>query len=56
MRPSNTNNLEIKTPSEKNWRVQLVFMKVQAQNYLEPQLEYNQGQRPLVNQSSLFPF
>ena len=47
MRPSN--NLENKTLSDICLRVQLVCMKVQAQSSLEPPLEYNQGQTPLMN-------
>ena len=31
-------------------------MKVQAHNSLEPPLEYNQDQVPLMNQGSLWPF
>ena len=31
-------------------------MKVQAHNSLEPSLEYNQDQMPLMNQDSLWPF
>ena len=34
-------------------RVQLVFEKVQAHNSLEPALDYNQDQMPLMNQGSL---
>ena len=51
MRPSN--NLENKTPSDTYRRVQLVCMKVQSHNSLEPPLEYNQDQTPLMNQGSL---
>ena len=54
MKPSN--NLENKTPSDTYWRVQLVYMKVQAHSSLEPPLEYNQDQVPLMNQGSLWPF
>ena len=54
MRPSN--NLENKTPSDTYWRVQLVWMKVQAHNFLEPPLEHNQDQMPLINQGLLRPF
>ena len=39
MRPSN--NLENKTLSDTYWRVQLVYMKFQADSSLEPPLEYN---------------
>ena len=34
-------------------KVQLVFMKVQADSYFEPPLEYNQDQMPLMNQGLL---
>ena len=51
-----SNNLENKTPSDTYWRVQLVYMKVQAHSSLEPPLEYNQDQVPLMNQGSLWPF
>ena len=51
MRPSN--NLENATPSETYWRVQLVCMNVQAHNSLEPPLEHNQDQTPLMNQGLL---
>ena len=44
-----SNNLENKSASDTNWRVQLVYMRVQAHNYLEPPLEYNQDQTPLMN-------
>ena len=54
MRPSS--NLEDKTPSEAYWRVQLVGMKVQAHSSLEPPMEYNQGQTPLMIQGLLRPF
>ena len=54
MKPSN--NLEKKTPSGTSWRVQLVSKNVQAHRFLEPPLEYNQGQMPLTNQGSLWPF
>ena len=43
-------NLENKTLSDIYWRVQLVYMKVQAHSSLEPPLEYNQDQMPLMNQ------
>ena len=54
MRPSN--NLENTTPSDPYWRVQLVCMKVEAHSSLEPPLEYNQDQMPLMNQGSLKSF
>ena len=54
MRPSN--NLKNKTPSDKCWRVQRVCMKVQGHDSLEPSMKYNQGKKPLMNQSSLWPF
>ena len=38
------------------WRFQLVCMKVQAHSPLEPPLEYNQDQMPLMNQGSLWLF
>ena len=40
--------------THKNWRVQLVFRKVQAHSYLEPPLEYNQDQTPLMSQGLLW--
>ena len=52
MRPSN--NLENKTISDTYWRVQLVCVQVQAHSSLEPPLEYNQDQTPLMNQGSLW--
>ena len=54
MRPSV--NLENKTLSDMCWRVQLVCIKVQAHSSLEPPLEYNQNQTPLMNQCSLLLF
>ena len=48
MRPSN--NLENKAPSDRYWRVQLLCVEVQANNALEPPLEYNQDQICLMNQ------
>ena len=39
-----SNNLENKTLSDTYWRIQLVYMKVQAHSSLEPKLEYNQYQ------------
>ena len=47
------NNLEIKTPSDTYYRVQLVCKNVHAHSTLEPPLEYNQDQIPLANQGSL---
>ena len=43
MKPSN--NLENMISSEIYWRVQLVYVKVQAHSSLEPPLEYNQNQK-----------
>ena len=43
-------NLENKTLWDTYWRVQLVCMNVQAHSSLEPPLEYNQDQTPLMNQ------
>ena len=54
MRPSN--NLENKTLSDKYWRIQLVCMEVQGHSSLEPPLEYNQKETPLMNQGLLGPF
>ena len=54
MRPSN--NLGNKTPSDTYWGVQLVYRKVQVHISLEPPLEYNQDQMPLMNESSLWLF
>ena len=54
MRPSN--NLKNKTLSKTYWRVQLVCMKIQAHNSLEPPQEYNQDQMPLMNHGLLWPF
>ena len=51
MRPSN--NLENKNLSDTYWRFQLECMKVQGHSSLEPPLEYNQGQKLLMNQGSL---
>ena len=46
-------NLENKALSETYSKVQRVYMKVQAYSSLEPPLEYNQDQMPLMNQGSL---
>ena len=54
MRPSN--DLDNKAPSDTCWRVWLVSVKVQANNSLEPPLEYNQDQMPLMNEGPLWPF
>ena len=51
MRPSSS--LENKTLSDTYLRLQLVCMKVQDRSSLEPQLEYNQDQTPLIDQGSL---
>ena len=48
-----SNILENKIPSETYCRVQLVCMKAQAHSFLEPPLEHNQDQRPLMNQGLL---
>ena len=53
---SPSNNLENKTTSDTYWRVQLVYIKVQAHNSLGQPLEYNQDQMPLMNQGFLGPF
>ena len=45
-----------KIPSDTYWRVQLVCKKVQARSFLEPPMEYNQGQMLLTNQGSLWSF
>ena len=37
-------------------RVQLVCMKVETYNSLEPSLGYSQDQMPLMNQGLLWPF
>ena len=47
------NNLENKNLSDIYQRVKLVCMKVQAHSSLEPPLEYNQDQMPLMNQDLL---
>ena len=47
------NNLEKKILSDTYWRVQLVRMKVQAHSSLEPPLEYNHDQIPLMNQGKI---
>ena len=54
MRPSN--NLENKAPSDTYRRVKLQCMKIKVHNSLEPPLEYNQDQIPLMDQGSLLPF
>ena len=54
MTPSN--NMENETPSETYWRVQLVCIKVQTQSSLEPPLEHNQNQTPLMIQGLLWHF
>ena len=51
MRPSN--NLKNKIFSDTYSTVQLGYMKVQARSSLEPPLEYNQHQKPLMNEGSL---
>ena len=53
MRASNI--LEKKVPLNTYWRVQLVYVKVQAHSSLEPPLVYNQDQAPFKNQSWLLP-
>ena len=47
------NNLEKKILSDTYRRVQLVRMKVQAHSSLEPPLEYNHDQIPLMNQGKI---
>ena len=54
MKPSN--NLENKTPKDTCWRIQLVFKKVPAHSYLEPQLEYYQDKTALTYQGLLWSF
>ena len=54
MRPSN--NLEHKTTSDTYWRVQLVWMNLQAEGSWKAPLEYNKGQMLFVNHGSLWPF
>ena len=54
MRPSN--NLENNSPPDNYWRVKLVCKKVQAHSSVEPPLEYNHNQIPLMNQGLLWPF
>ena len=49
-----SNNLENKTPSDTNWRVQLVCTKGQDDSLLEPPLKYNNDQ--MLNQGSLWVF
>ena len=51
-----SNNLENKTLPGTYWRVQLVCIKIQAHSSLEPPLEYNWDQMPLMNQGSLWLF
>ena len=46
MRPSN--NLENKTLSDTYWRNAITCIKVQANSFSEPLLEYNQDQTPLM--------
>ena len=46
-------NLENKSLSGTYLRVQLVFLKVQPDSFLEPPLEYNQDETSLMNQVSL---
>ena len=54
MRPSNS--LENMTLSDTCWSVQLVCMKIQDHSSLEPPLEHNQDQTPLMSQSLLWSF
>ena len=55
MRPSQ--NLENKTLLDTYSKVQLVCMKCQAHNSLEPPLEYNHDQTPFMDQGiTLSPF
>ena len=54
MKPSK--NLENKTLLDTYQNVQLVCMKVQAHSFLEPPLENNQDQMPLMNQGLPWPF
>ena len=46
-------NLENKTLSDTYWKVQLLCIKVHTHSSLEPPLEYNQDQMPLINQGLL---
>ena len=50
-----SNNLQNKTPSDTYWKVQLVFMKIQAHSFLK-RLESNQDQTPLMNQGFVITF
>ena len=50
------NNMEKKIPSDTYQRVQLVCMKAQVHNSLEPPLEYIQGQTLLTSQGYLWSF
>ena len=54
MRPSS--NLENKALPDTYSRGQLVCMKVWVHSSLEPPLEYNQDQTPLMNKGSLSLF
>ena len=45
------NNLQSKIASDTYWRVQLIYMKVQAHSSLDQPLEYNQGGAPSMNQT-----
>ena len=54
MRPSN--NQENKRFSDISWRVQLLYIKVQAPWFLEPPLQHNQDQTPLMNHSLVMAF
>ena len=48
-------NMEIKIHSDTNWKNQLIYMKVQVHSSSELPLEDNENQKPLSNQSWLWP-
>ena len=47
---------EIKIHSDTNWKIQPIFMKVQVHFSSELPLEQKENQKPLSNQSWLWPY
>ena len=47
---------EIQIHSETNWKIHLISMKVQVHSSSELPLEHKENQKPLSNQSWLWPY
>ena len=58
MRPQTklSKNQDIKIRWDTNWKIQLIYMKAQVHNSSELPLEHNENQKPLSNQSWLWPY